>query len=118
MTHTPAPDQKTPVPFPEGFLWGASTAAHQIEGNNTDSDWWVKEHAAGTHIAEPSLDACDSYHRWSEDMDLLASSASPTTASPSSGPASSRSKATSPAPSSPTTGGWWRERSSAACARW
>ncbi|MEU9620099.1 glycoside hydrolase family 1 protein [Streptomyces sp. NPDC088251] len=65
MTHTQ-------VPFPEGFLWGASTAAHQIEGNNTNSDWWVKEHAAGTHIQEPSLDACDSYHRWHEDMDTLA----------------------------------------------
>ncbi|WP_055570135.1 glycoside hydrolase family 1 protein [Streptomyces atriruber] len=65
MTHTP-------IPFPEGFLWGASTAAHQIEGNNINSDWWVKEHTAGTHIQEPSLDACDSYHRWSEDMDLLA----------------------------------------------
>ncbi|MGW5070417.1 glycoside hydrolase family 1 protein [Streptomyces cyaneofuscatus] len=74
MTHPPAPNPSTTaVPFPEGFLWGASTAAHQIEGNNTDSDWWVKEHAAGTHIAEPSLDACDSYHRWPEDMDLLAS---------------------------------------------
>ncbi|EFE81603.1 beta-glucosidase [Streptomyces albidoflavus] len=63
----------TSTPFPEGFLWGASTAAHQIEGNNTDSDWWVKEHTAGTHIQEPSYDACDSYHRWPEDMDLLAS---------------------------------------------
>ncbi|MFG2765088.1 MULTISPECIES: glycoside hydrolase family 1 protein [Streptomyces] len=76
MTNTPAPNRPTTtasVPFPEGFLWGASTAAHQIEGNNTDCDWWVKEHAAGTHIAEPSLDACDSYHRWPEDMDLLAS---------------------------------------------
>ncbi|RII15895.1 Beta-glucosidase A [Streptomyces sp. YIM 130001] len=61
------------TPFPEGFLWGASTAAHQIEGNNTNSDWWVKEHSTGTHIQEPSLDACDSYHRWREDMDLLAS---------------------------------------------
>ncbi|MFD6424580.1 glycoside hydrolase family 1 protein [Streptomyces sp. NPDC060198] len=66
MTHTP-------VQFPEGFLWGASTAAHQIEGNNTNSDWWVKEHSTGTNIQEPSLDACDSYHRWDEDMDLLAS---------------------------------------------
>lgn len=51
---------------------GASTAAHQIEGNNTNSDWWVKEHSTGTHIQEPSLDACDSYHRWREDMDTLA----------------------------------------------
>jgi len=26
--------------FPHGFLWGASTAPHQIEGNNTSSDLW------------------------------------------------------------------------------
>ena len=30
--------------FPDGFLWGASTAAHQVEGNNTTSDWWEREH--------------------------------------------------------------------------
>ncbi|MGC9496458.1 glycoside hydrolase family 1 protein [Streptomyces sp. WG7] len=53
-----------------GFLWGASTAPHQIEGNNTNSDWWVREHrAAGM---ERSGDACDSYHRYAEDMRLLA----------------------------------------------
>ncbi|MEV0634104.1 family 1 glycosylhydrolase [Streptomyces sp. NPDC050619] len=57
--------------FPDGFLWGASTAAHQIEGNNVNSDWWQMEHGGGA-IAEPSLDAADSYHRWREDMDLLA----------------------------------------------
>lgn len=60
------------TPFPEGFLWGASTAAHQIEGNNTNSDWWRKEVAGAAGIKEPSLDACDSYHRWREDMDVLA----------------------------------------------
>jgi beta-glucosidase len=58
--------------FPDGFLWGASTAAHQIEGNNVNSDWWRKEHDPAAKIAEPSLDACDSYHRWQQDMDLLA----------------------------------------------
>ncbi len=51
---------------------GASTAAHQIEGNNVNSDWWRKEHDPAANIAEPSLDACDSYHRWEQDMDLLA----------------------------------------------
>ncbi|WP_329122311.1 glycoside hydrolase family 1 protein [Streptomyces sp. NBC_01465] len=58
--------------FPDGFLWGASTAAHQIEGNNINSDWWRKEHSGTDQVQEPSLDACDSYHRWPEDMDLLA----------------------------------------------
>ncbi|MFI2296439.1 glycoside hydrolase family 1 protein [Isoptericola sp. NPDC019571] len=57
--------------FPEGFRWGAATAAHQIEGNNVSSDWWVREHAAGTSIVEPSGDAADSYHRYREDMTLL-----------------------------------------------
>ncbi|MFE0154024.1 glycoside hydrolase family 1 protein [Nonomuraea sp. NPDC059007] len=62
------------MPLPDGFLWGASTSAHQTEGGNTNSDWWAMEHnSTGTgHIKEPSGDACDSYHRWREDMDLLA----------------------------------------------
>lgn len=58
--------------FPDGFLWGAATAAHQVEGNNINSDWWVKEHTPGTSIVEPSGDAADSYHRYREDMRLLA----------------------------------------------
>ncbi|MBO1332607.1 family 1 glycosylhydrolase [Streptomyces sp. VRA16 Mangrove soil] len=70
MTLTPARTAATP--FPDGFLWGASTTAHQIEGSNVNSDWWRKEHDPPAKIAEPSLDACDSYHRWEQDMDLLA----------------------------------------------
>ncbi len=58
--------------FPQGFIWGAATAAHQIEGNNINNDWWVKEHTPGTSIVEPSGDAMDSYHRFREDMKLLA----------------------------------------------
>ncbi|MBE1878293.1 glycoside hydrolase family 1 protein [Myceligenerans pegani] len=56
--------------FPDGFLWGASTAGHQVEGNNTNSDWWAKEQQAPG--MELSLDACDSYHRFDEDIALLA----------------------------------------------
>ncbi|WP_380279925.1 glycoside hydrolase family 1 protein [Kitasatospora purpeofusca] len=58
--------------LPEGFLFGASTAAHQIEGNNTTSDWWAFEQRTGSFLPEPSGDAADSFHRWPEDMDLLA----------------------------------------------
>ena len=29
--------------FPQGFMVGASTAAHQVEGNNIHSDYWVQE---------------------------------------------------------------------------
>lgn len=59
--------------FPDGFEWGVATAAHQIEGGNWNNDWWEFEHAPGTPCAEPSGDACDSYHRYEEDADLVAS---------------------------------------------
>jgi beta-glucosidase len=58
--------------FPDGFSWGTATAAHQVEGGNWNNDWWVWEHAPGTPCAEPSGDACDQYHRYAEDIALLA----------------------------------------------
>ncbi|WP_324613601.1 glycoside hydrolase family 1 protein [Agromyces kandeliae] len=56
--------------FPDGFLWGASTAPHQTEGNNTASDFWANE--GRMPGMEFSGDACDSYHRYGEDVRLLA----------------------------------------------
>jgi beta-glucosidase len=58
--------------FPPGFLWGAATAAHQVEGNNLNNDWWRLEQLAADYGVEPSGDALDSYHRYPEDMRLLA----------------------------------------------
>ncbi len=58
--------------FPEGFLWGTATAAHQVEGGNCNNDWWAWEHQAKTPCQEPSGDACDSWHRWPEDVRLCA----------------------------------------------
>jgi len=58
--------------FPDGFTWGTATAAHQIEGGNWNNDWWQFEHTAGSGTKEPSGDACDSWHRWDEDIDLVA----------------------------------------------
>ena len=58
--------------FPKGFLWGAATAAHQVEGNNINSDGWVLEHLKPSMFAEPSGDACDFYHRYADDMKLCA----------------------------------------------
>jgi beta-glucosidase len=58
--------------FPDGFLWGAATAAHQVEGGNVNNDHWELEHLPHSPFAEPSGDACDSYHRWREDLDLVA----------------------------------------------
>jgi beta-glucosidase len=61
-------------PFPPGFLWGAATAAHQVEGNNLNNDWWQLEQDAEDFGVEYSGDADDSYHRYAEDMRLLAGS--------------------------------------------
>jgi len=56
--------------FPKGFLWGASTAPHQIEGNNTTSDLWYLEHQQPTVFAVPSGDAANSFLMWEQDLDL------------------------------------------------
>src|SRR5262249_40543662 len=55
--------------FPNGFLWGAATAAHQIEGNNTNSDWWQSEQTG--LLPHKSEAACDSWNRWADDVRLL-----------------------------------------------
>src|ERR1700730_3721114 len=57
--------------FPEGFLWGAATSGHQIEGNNFNSDNWVAENVKPTAYAEPSGDACNSFELWPLDLDLV-----------------------------------------------
>lgn len=58
--------------FHQDFLIGAATAAHQVEGNNVHSDCYVMEHMKNTGYAEPSLDAVDHYHRFEEDIALMA----------------------------------------------
>ena len=58
--------------FPDGFLWGTATAAHQVEGNNWNNDWWAWEHTPGSPCQEPSGDACDHFHRYGDDIRLLA----------------------------------------------
>jgi beta-glucosidase len=57
--------------FPDGFLWGTATAAHQVEGGNWNCDCWLLEHVEGTPYAEPSADACDHFHRYPADLALL-----------------------------------------------
>jgi len=61
-----------PTAFPDGFLWGTATAAHQVEGGNWNNDWWAWEHAPGTPCPDPSGDACDHWHRFDDDIAMLA----------------------------------------------
>lgn len=64
--------------FPRDFLWGAATASYQIEGGVAEdgrgpSIWDTFSHTPGkTARGETGDTACDSYHRWQEDLDLLA----------------------------------------------
>ena len=58
--------------FPAGFLFGSSTAAHQVEGGNTNNDWWAWEHTEGSTASEPSGAAIDQWNRYPEDFALLA----------------------------------------------
>lgn len=61
-----------PVAAPPGFLFGAATAGHQVEGNNLNSDIWFLEQLPHTPFAEKSGDACDQYHLYPQDIALLA----------------------------------------------
>ena len=58
--------------FSKDFLLGAATAAHQVEGNNIHSDYWTMEQMKSTSFTEPSGVAVDHYHRYEEDVRLLA----------------------------------------------
>lgn len=57
--------------FPEGFLWGTATAAHQVEGRNQNNTWYAWEQEQGRIIqGQKSGLACDWWGgRWREDFD-------------------------------------------------
>jgi len=63
--------------FPDGFLWGISTSAYQIEGAINEegrgpSIWDTFSHLPGNIEGEDTGDiACDHYHRWPEDVALM-----------------------------------------------
>lgn len=54
--------------FPSGFLWGAATAAHQVEGDNRASDWWAAEESG--RLPHRSGRACDHRRLFASDFDL------------------------------------------------
>lgn len=60
------------IVFPKDFLWGIGGSGHQTEGDNVNSDCWVMENVASTMFVEPSGSACDHYHRYADDIALIA----------------------------------------------
>ncbi|WP_332760522.1 GH1 family beta-glucosidase [Pseudarthrobacter sp.] len=75
---SPRPQLSSGATFPAGFAWGVATAAYQIEGAVNEggrgpSIWDTFSHQAGTTINGDNGDiACDHYHRWETDLDLMA----------------------------------------------
>jgi beta-glucosidase len=76
-SHSAKFDSSSEVSFPKGFFWGAATAAYQIEGawnedGKGESIWDRFAHTPGKIKNAGTGDtACDSYHRFSEDVALL-----------------------------------------------
>ncbi len=78
MTRIAGAEEAPAVRFPQGFLWGCSTSAYQIEGaadadGRTPSVWDVFSRTPGKVLnGDTGDDACDHYHRYQEDVDLMA----------------------------------------------
>jgi beta-glucosidase len=80
-TTPPAPshqfDITSEITFPKGFFWGTATAAYQIEGawnedGKGESVWDRFAHTPGKIKNGDTGDvACDSYHRWRDDIALM-----------------------------------------------
>jgi beta-glucosidase len=73
-----APADPDAAGFPAGFLWGAATSAYQIDGAAREdgrgrSIWDTFAHTPGkTNRGDTGDIACDHYHRWAEDVELMA----------------------------------------------
>lgn len=58
--------------FPKGFKWGTATAAHQVEGNNTNNQWWAWEQTPGRiRNGDKSGLACDWWNHAEDDFDRM-----------------------------------------------
>lgn len=61
------------IRFPDDFLWGAATSAHQVEGGNHRNDWWRFEHRSPDVPRDlQSGDACRHWERYDADFALAA----------------------------------------------
>jgi beta-glucosidase len=57
--------------FPRGFLWGAATSSHQVEGDNRANDWWECEERGA--LPHRSGEACRHFDLYASDFDLACS---------------------------------------------
>ena len=63
--------------FPEDFMWGTATAAHQVEGNNDNNNWHTWEESSDDngvpriHNGDKSGLAADHWNRYNDDIQLM-----------------------------------------------
>jgi len=70
-TRSAQESQVTCYRFPSGFLWGAATSSHQVEGNNVANDWWEFEQAG--RLPYRSGEACRHWDLYEQDFELARS---------------------------------------------
>jgi beta-glucosidase len=59
--------------FPENFLWGTATSSHQVEGGQTNNDWWAAEQQGGYVFEDQKSGlACDWWRNAEQDFDRMA----------------------------------------------
>ena len=65
------------IRFPKSFIWGTATAAHQVEGNNTNNNWYHWENQLDDnnkpriHNGDKSGLAADHWNRYPDDIKLM-----------------------------------------------
>lgn len=60
------------VHFPKDFIWGTATAAHQIEGNNENTNWGEWEKQIGKiKDGSNAIEAVDGWNRAKDDIKLM-----------------------------------------------
>lgn len=58
--------------FPRNFSWGTATSAHQVEGYQTNNDWWVAEQEGGYIYQDQRAGAaCNWWHQAEDDFDRM-----------------------------------------------
>ena len=69
--------KQAPLRFGKDFLWGSATAAHQIEGNCTNNNWFQFESAVDAQGKPRILNGqkaglgCDAWNLYKEDVQLM-----------------------------------------------
>ena len=64
---------KATMHFPSDFLWGVATSSHQVEGHNTNNDWWQWEQQEGNILEEHTSGiACNWWENAEQDFEAAA----------------------------------------------